>query len=161
MLPRVTKPLTLEAVHEVADPLDIAVIESPITSPQDVLAEIERFSKLDSLGFDAIKISPDPTVQNEESMAALTAFATEHNLAIVANAPDQVRNGALITYSDDTFQTGYLAASLADKILKGTDPGVIPIAFSEPNLYLNYRTAQLLGLEIDESLIAQATEIIR
>lgn len=157
----INAPITLKAVHEVTDPVGIDVIESPITSPQDVLAEIERFSALGTLGFNAIKISPDPTIQSEESMAAITAFAREHNLPIVANAPDQVRKGALVTYSDDTSESGYLAASLADKIFKGTNPGVIPLIFSEPNLYINYKTAQMLGLVIDESLLVQAAEIIR
>lgn len=153
--------LTLQAVHKAADPLEIAVVETPIRSVEGLIAELERLSVLEELDFDAIKISPDPTVQNEESMAAIMAFAQAHQLPIVANTPDQVRKGALLTYSDDTYQSGYLAASLADKILQGSDPGVIPIAFIEPNLYINYQTAQTLGLAIDESLLAQAGEIIR
>ncbi|MEM7530639.1 MAG: ABC transporter substrate-binding protein [Chloroflexota bacterium] len=154
-------PVTLEAVHEVADPRGIAVVETPIGSVEEVLAEIERLSALDTLDFGAIVISPDPTVQSEESMAALMAFAAEQNMPIVANTPGQVRNGALMTYSDDTFESGKLAATLADKVLQGTDPGTIPIAFIEPNLFLNYLTAQAIGLEIDESILAQASEVIR
>lgn len=154
-------PLTLEAIHVVADPLNINIIETPISSQDDLIADIERLSALDELEFSAIAISPDPTVQSNESMAAITAFAQERGLAVVANTLEQVRNGALLTYSDDTFESGQLAATSADKILQGAQPGEIPVAFVEPNLYLNNEVSQLLGYDIDESLLAQAKEIIQ
>lgn len=152
---------TLMAVHTVADPLNIPVIETPVYSQDEFIAELERLSSLDVLEFDAIKVPPDPTIQSKESITALMAFAQKYNIAVVANNPGQVRDGALLTYSDDPYQSGQLAATIADKILQGTETGTIPVAFVEPNLYLNYKTALHLGFEIDESLLAQAEEIIQ
>lgn len=156
-----TATLTRTGVHEIADPAGIAVIETSFDSVEMLLAEIDRFSQLEELPFEVLFISPDPITHSDEGLTALLNFAEAHQIPVVANAPSQVRDGALFTYSDDTYQTGYLAATLADKILQGTDPGGIPIAFSEPKLYINYKTAQLLDLAIPESLLAQADEIIR
>ncbi|MEM7538557.1 MAG: ABC transporter substrate-binding protein [Chloroflexota bacterium] len=152
---------SVDAIHEAADPLNIVLIETPVNTQEDLVAEIERLSHVDELGFNAIKIAPDPLMQNKESFAALMAFAQARNLPMIANTPDQVRKGALLTYSDDIFDSGHIAALLAHKILDGATPETVPVDFVEPHLYINYQTAQTLGLNIDDSLLAQAKEIIR
>lgn len=156
-----TAALTLQAIHEVADRRQIAVIETAIGSPTELFTELERLSTLDELGFEAINLALDPILQSKESMTAIMAFANEHKLPVAANTAQQVRNGALLTYAADIVHTGQLAAPLADQILKGTKAGMIPIAYNEPVLFLNYQTAQTLGLAIDESILAQAVEIVR
>jgi ABC-type uncharacterized transport system substrate-binding protein len=61
----------------------------------------------------------------------------------------------------DHFNTGKQAAPLADKILRGTPPGTIPVVSSESYLKINHRLAQELGLTVPEDLLGMATEIIR
>lgn len=156
-----TTELTLQAIHEVADPLEIAILETPVGSSIELLAELDRFALLSDVDFDTIYISPNPVVQSDESMAAIMNFAEERKLPVVADTAAQVRNGALMTYADDILHTGQLVASLADQILQGTAPGQLPVVYSDPILYLNYQTAQTLGLAIDASILAQAREIIR
>ena len=56
---------------------------------------------------------------------------------------------------------GILAAPIADKILRGTQAGTIPVASPEPKIIINYKVAQELGLTVPESLLAVADEIIR
>jgi putative ABC transport system substrate-binding protein len=54
------------------------------------------------------------------------------------------------------------AAAYVDKILKGTKPSDLPV--EQPNSFeitVNLKTAQVLGLTIPESVLQQATEIIR
>jgi putative ABC transport system substrate-binding protein len=55
---------------------------------------------------------------------------------------------------------GELAASLADKIFRGTPAGTIPVVTPEDHLRLNYKAAQELGLTVPEGLLSLATEII-
>jgi putative ABC transport system substrate-binding protein len=50
---------------------------------------------------------------------------------------------------------------LADKIFKGTPAGEIPVLTPEQDLWINYTAAQELGLTVPESLLSQATNIIR
>ena len=156
-----TANVSLPAVREAASVLGLTLIETPVSSPEDVLSEIERLSALDAPGFQAIQIMPDSTVQNATSWEALLAFANERGLPILANVPGQVEQGALLTHSDDNFETGEIAAPIADQVLKGADPGLIPVALSEPRLYINYAVAQRLGLEIDDGLLSRADEVIR
>ncbi|MEM7533947.1 MAG: ABC transporter substrate-binding protein [Chloroflexota bacterium] len=153
--------LALGAAGEAVDLLDIALVETPIDSHAALVAEIERLSHVDELGFNAIKISPDPLMQSKESLATLMAFAQTHNLPLIANTPEQVREGALLTYADDIFESGHIAAALAHQILDGVDPATLSVDFVDPHLYINYQTAQTLGLAVDEGLLAQAREIIR
>ena len=54
-----------------------------------------------------------------------------------------------------------LAAILGDKILKGIPAGTIPVVSAETWLQINYKATQKLGLNVSESLLNQADEIIR
>jgi len=153
--------VSLPATRDAASALGVELVETPVQSPDEVQAEIAALSGMDDPGFDAILIMPDTTVQNTTSWQAILAFANEHSLPIAANVPSQVKDGALLTVSDDNTQTGQLAAPLADKILRETDPGTIPVAFGEPQLYINYKVAQEFGLTVSDGLLKQAYEIIR
>ena len=57
--------------------------------------------------------------------------------------------------------TGEQAALLADKILRGTPAGSIPVSTSDSYFQINYKAAQTLGVTIPEGLLKQADEIIR
>jgi len=63
--------------------------------------------------------------------------------------------------TSDYFETGVLAAPLADKILKGTLANSIPLVTPEARLRLNLKQAEQLGLTVPESLLKQAVEVIR
>jgi putative ABC transport system substrate-binding protein len=54
-----------------------------------------------------------------------------------------------------------IAATIADKILKGTPAGAIPVVTPEAHLKFNYKQARKLGLKVPEDLLSMATEIIR
>ena len=57
--------------------------------------------------------------------------------------------------------TDYRAATFVYKILKGANPGDLPIERSTKfGVIINLRTAKVLGLSISSTLLARAEEVI-
>ena len=56
---------------------------------------------------------------------------------------------------------GNQASRLADKILKGTVPGDLPVETADFFLGINLRAAQAIGVDIPEDVLQQAHEIAR
>jgi putative ABC transport system substrate-binding protein len=60
----------------------------------------------------------------------------------------------------ETVATGKQAAVLANKILKGTPAGTIPVISSESFFQINYKVAQELGVPVPKGLLSSAHEVI-
>jgi putative ABC transport system substrate-binding protein len=59
------------------------------------------------------------------------------------------------------FESGELAAPMADKILNGVSAGTIPVVSPENFIQINYKAAQEMGVTVPETLLLEADEIIR
>jgi putative ABC transport system substrate-binding protein len=69
--------------------------------------------------------------------------------------------GGLASYGLDIVAQCKGAASYADKILRGTNPGDLPVqAPTKMELVINQKTAKALGLTVPETLLARADEVI-
>ena len=69
--------------------------------------------------------------------------------------------GGLISYGASLKGMWLRAAPYVDKILKGADPGELPI--DQPTrfeLVINLKTAKMLGVEVPASLLVTADEVI-
>jgi putative ABC transport system substrate-binding protein len=72
-----------------------------------------------------------------------------------------VEIGGLIAYASDRKERFRYLASCVDKILRGENPGKIPIIQSVGyKLAINIKTAKALGLAIPASVVARADELI-
>ena len=70
--------------------------------------------------------------------------------------------GGLIAYAPNGSANFRRAATYVDKILKGANPGDLPI--EEPTrieLVINLKTAKTLGLTLPQSLLQRADEVIQ
>ncbi len=151
----------LDALRPAALSSGVTLVEVPVASVADIQADLQARAQSGDIGMDAILIMPEVLSQSPDGWAAISQFATEHKVPIAGSAGFEADTGAVFSYIPDTVETGRLAAPLADKILKGTPAGSIPVVTPESRLRLNYKVAQALGLTVPEGLLRQASEVIR
>lgn len=150
-----------EALRLAAPSFGITLLEDHITSVEELKESFKKRSAMDDIGIDAILIMPEFINHTPDGFAAIIGFANEHHIPLGGGAPFTVELGAIYTFHPDFFETGMLAATLIDKILKGTPAGSIPVATPESHLIINYRVLKELGLTVSDGLLSRARTIIR
>lgn len=91
----------------------------------------------------------------------IVALAARHRIPAIYQQPRFVRDGGLVSYSDDLVDQNYRAATQVAKILKGAKPADIPVERAiKFKLVVNLKTATALRIKIPESILARADEVI-
>lgn len=91
----------------------------------------------------------------------IVEFALNSRLPATVPYADMTKAGALMSYGFDVASLFRTGARYIDKIFKGAKPAELPVEQpSRFELVLNLRTARTLGLNLPESLIAQADRVI-
>ena len=94
--------------------------------------------------------------------ARIADLAAKRRVATMYGLREHVDAGGLVFYGASLRDSFRRAAIYVDKIIKGADPGDLPI--EQPTkfeLVLNLKTAKALGLTIPPSLLARADETIK
>lgn len=154
-------PAVLEALHPTASSLGITLVEVPANSPADVQADLQARAQSADLGLDAILLLSEPLGVSPDGFAIISKFAAEHNVPVGGGFVFEGDQGGVFDNTLDYIEVGRSAASLADKIFKGTPAGTIPVVSPEIHLVINYKVAQKLGLTVPEGLLSRADKIIR
>jgi putative ABC transport system substrate-binding protein len=127
-----------------------------ITGPDDVAT---AFRNAKTGRAEAILVTADQVVNL--LAAQISALALSNRLPTMFSNRLLLDAGGLMAYSIDFAASYRRAATYVDKILKGADPGDLPI--EEPTkfeLVINLKTAKALGLIIPQSLLLQADQVI-
>jgi putative tryptophan/tyrosine transport system substrate-binding protein len=91
----------------------------------------------------------------------IVEFMMASRLPAIYPYPEFAEAGGLISYSPDFDDLFRQAAVYVDKILRGTNPGDLPVQqASKFKLVINLKTAEALGLTIPALILAQADDVI-
>lgn len=158
-------PPQFEAIAPLAEAAGVTIVKAPVTSGDemqaffdDLLAEAAG-SEPD---IDAIMYLVGPASTSPDIASVVAQFGAEYQIPIATGTilgPDD--NWTITDINVGFYNSGELAAPLADKIFKGVPAGTIPVVSPEPYLHINFTAAQESGLTVPEGLLKQADEIIR
>ena len=149
-LPSVAK--TTEAGKKLG--VDIRLVEALGTDDLDSV-----FAKLTVDGIKAVILVDEFTyTNNAEKIARL---ALKHKLATMYSFRQLPDAGGLVSYGPDLTEGYRRAAYYVDRILKGAKPADLPIEQGMRfNLVINVGTLKALGLNLPQSIVLQADEVI-
>jgi putative tryptophan/tyrosine transport system substrate-binding protein len=175
----------IETLRDVSPNLrQVAVLFEPVTAPY--MAGIARSvaEAGPSFGVDVKDVPVHNIGELENAIASFgqqpntglivppAAFTLTHSRLIVALAAKYrmpaiyafnviVAAGGLISYGIDTADQYTKAAGYVDRILRGTNPGDLPVQGpTKFKLAINLKTAKALGIEVPPTLLARADEVI-
>jgi len=149
-------PLALESTQKGAQVLHVslAVYEVHDTTTLDA-----AFVTLTKDRPNAFLVPADTFLVSQRSRIA--QFAIENKLPSVYSFREYIEAGGLIAYTPNYDELFRRAASYVDKILKGANPGELPI--EQPStfqLFINLKTARALGLTVPRKLLAVTDGVI-
>jgi putative ABC transport system substrate-binding protein len=88
-------------------------------------------------------------------------LTVRHAVPAITGGRDFAAAGGLLSYGADTRQAYRLAGIYTGRVLKGEKPVNLPIQQStKVELVINLKTAKVLGLDIPNTLIGRADEVI-
>jgi len=146
----------LRSAKTIGPSLGIEIVPTPVANAADIERSIEVFASVPNGG---MVLLPDSTTISHRDL--IIALAAEHRLPVVYPVRVFVTEGGLMSYSSDLVEQSRQAASYVDRILRGANPGELPV--QTPTKYettLNLKTAKALGLDVPPSLLVRADEVI-
>ena len=92
----------------------------------------------------------------------IASLADEVRLPTMTQAPEFVVAGALMSYAPNRSEVAGRVAYFIDRLLRGAKPGDLPVEESAKfQLVVNLKTAKSLGIEIPQSVLLRADEVVR
>ncbi|MBX9786601.1 MAG: ABC transporter substrate-binding protein [Alphaproteobacteria bacterium] len=142
----------LKQAREAAKKLGVTLIEATAFKTSDVPVAAQN---LVGRGVDAIFVPLDNTVL--AAMESVLKVANQNKIPVFSSDKDSVEQGALASSGYSHFDTGYVAGEMVVSVLKGANPGDIPVATAKNlNVYINSKTAKHLNLSLPKEILNQA-----
>jgi putative ABC transport system substrate-binding protein len=146
----------LRSAQTAGQTLGATVFPTPLASAADIEVAIAAHARQGAGGI--IGITDTFIVEHRDLIVVLAA---RHRLPAIYGTRTFVPNGGLMAYSVDFSDIYRRAAGYVDRILRGARPGELPV--QEPAkfaLSINLKAASAIGLDLPQTLIARADEVI-
>jgi putative ABC transport system substrate-binding protein len=132
---------------------------TPYLVENSLANSMEAFRSLESEPPDAIVVSN--STSNWVTRQSIFDIALRRRIPVIYPFREFVDVGGLMSYGVNLPDQYRRAADYVDKVLKGANPGELPIQLpTKFELVINLKAAKAIGLEIPSPLLAQAAEVI-
>jgi putative ABC transport system substrate-binding protein len=148
--------LEANEVQALAQPLGIEVATLKIGRPEEIMPALESLNEYLP---DALYVPSDATFNSNR--IPINTFALNARLPTMHGFREFVETGGLMCYAPNYASMFQRAAEYVDKILRGAKPADMP--FEQPtkfDLVINVKTAKAIGLNIPESFLVRADEVV-
>ena len=146
----------VRALNEIAPAFGIELQVIEVRRPQDIDSAASSFRTRPQ----ALITLPSPTMLAEN--ARVIRLAQNERLPATSIFPFFPEGGGLISYGPEQGSFNDQGAALITKILRGADPGKLPIERPDRfELIVNLRAAKALGLTIPTDVLVRADRIIK
>ncbi len=146
----------LRAYRKAAEGFRTLLVEKILHTEKEAKQALGQISKNDVHGI----IAPRSLASNIPGF--ILQAASEKRIATMFPDRWYLEHGGLTSYSSNLYESGRRAARLVDKILKGAEPGRIPVEVNtEIEFGLNLKIANTLGLRISPELLYRADRLIK
>ena len=146
----------LNTARDAARALGVELQVLEVRQPPELAS---AFSALTARHADAVLALSDPVFGNEVQLSNLAAA---NRLPAMYATREFAEAGGLLAYGPNFPDNYRRAASYVDRILKGAQPGDLPV--EQPTRFefvINLKTAKALGLTIPQSLLQRADQLIQ
>jgi putative ABC transport system substrate-binding protein len=91
----------------------------------------------------------------------LAVLALRHSVPTIYQGRDFALAGGLMSYGGNTLDSYRVAGAYTGRILKGEKPADLPVQqVTKVDLFINLKTAKVLGLTVPLPLLGRADEVI-
>ncbi|GAB5374305.1 MAG: ABC transporter substrate-binding protein [Acuticoccus sp.] len=150
---------TLEKLRAEVEPMGIEVVESPSPTANEIIpATRSLVGKVD-----AIYIPNDTTVV--AALESIVKIGQDTDTPIFAGETGAVGRGVIASVGLDYIGIGKVAGEMAARVLNGENPGEIDSVLgyemlSDFKVVVNPPSAAAMGVELPDTLMQRATEVI-
>ena len=146
----------LKNIRDSAASSGTKVVDCPVHDEREIRSAIGAFDGELSTG---LIVLPDPIFG--VSLSLLFELAAKQHHPTIYPFRSFAQAGGLLSYGINIVDQVRRSAFYVDRILKGARPGDLPVqAPTKFELVINLKTAKALGLDVPQTLLARADEVI-
>lgn len=144
----------VDLLKKAAKAKNITVVEASALKSADV----QSAARIIASKVQVIYAPTDNTIAS--AIDALVGVANQAKIPVFGGTTSFVKNGAVASLGFDYYQVGVQTADYVDAILKGENPGDMPVRFAQgSDLFLNIQAAEKLGISLSEEMLKRASNI--
>ena len=147
----------LHGVEAASPSLGIVVTPAGVRAASDIEPTLTAFARGSSGG---LIVTPSPLTTTRRDV--IIGRAARLGLPAIYPFRFFCKSGGLVSYGIDHMEQVREAASYVDRILRGANPGELPVQLpTKYELVINLKAAKPLGLAISPSLLTRADDVIQ